>query len=447
MNEKNNIGIDNNDLPAMGTVTNNNVNINNTTNKFNLPPISSFTNFDNNHVNNNVNDTNVSVFDLMNEFDDINKPINDKVNDQEVSNAEPLMNNGLGVFSSIPNSNVGSVNEVTNNIRKLKADNTPLTFNTANEQVQPQAVNMHQTVESESTPLTFNTENEQVQPQATNMHQTIESESTPLTFNTVNEQVQPQAINMHQTVESELSPLMFNTVSKSTNTQVGNIQEISSSNVSSAETNTIVESSINNNISLDENQINSIAASVFSDANINNQSTTNETVEVLKNTIENEKQEKSKKERNPKKNRKILLLIILLVSFAIIIGSLILCYFMFLKKDKLICEYQDYSSEDFLFSEVVTINFKGRQMSDAKFVETLTFTESGLLKKDVYQADLQNQFEGMGFNVTYIDTDDEIQVTMDFTKENLENWTGTEIKSATKQNLLREMKNSGYTCK
>ena len=86
-------------------------------------------------------------------------------------------------------------------------------------------------------------------------------------------------------------------------------------------------------------------------------------------------------------------------------------------------------------------------MSDAKFVETLTFTESGLSKKDVYQADLQNQFEGMGFNVTYIDTDDEIQVTMDFTKENLENWTGTEIKSATKQNLLREMKNSGYTCK
>ena len=495
-NEKNNLWGSNSDLPSMGTVVNNNV-ANNTVDKFNLPPISTFTNFDNNdNVNNNVNN-NVSVFDLMDEFESVNTG-NNIINSQSMVNNTGV-NNSMDVFNSMPNQNIGIVNHAETNVNpkalnpafapnqsmQQSANNIPvvesqpITFNTPDEAIAQSVQSAIPLSEQTINPLTFNAPNQPSQQSANNIP-VVETPSQPITFNATDEaiaqsvqstiplseqtvnpltfnapnQVTQQSANNIPIIETPSQPITFNTVSESINkpainistVEANQIQPISNPALSSDQINAVGQVSVNNNVSIDEQQINSIAEDVLKQANLNNHAFNNEYVDVLKNQ-KTESLKEVKKEKKPKKKKKLLLIIILVISFLIIGASLVLCYFMFFKTDKLVCEYQDYSSEDFLLTEVMTINFKGRQMSDAKFEETLNFTETGLEKKETYQADLQNQFDGMGFNVTYSEIVDGFEITMDFTKENLANWTGTEIKSATKENLLREMKNSGYTCK
>ena len=36
---------------------------------------------------------------------------------------------------------------------------------------------------------------------------------------------------------------------------------------------------------------------------------------------------------------------------------------------------------------------------------------------------------------------------MNFTKQELENWYGSTLKNSSKNNMLKEMKDVGYTCK
>ena len=90
--EKNNIGIDNtgvnNSLPPMGTVPlGTNMDTNNVHDKYGLPPISNFTNFNNSYETPTV-DNNTSVFDLMDQFESVN---NGNVSNQNSINNTPVM--------------------------------------------------------------------------------------------------------------------------------------------------------------------------------------------------------------------------------------------------------------------------------------------------------------------------------------------------------------------
>ena len=79
--------------------------------------------------------------------------------------------------------------------------------------------------------------------------------------------------------------------------------------------------------------------------------------------------------------------------------------------------------------------------------KVLTFTEDNLDKKDSYLEELKNQYQGLGFNVSFVENEDGFQIDMNFTKSELESWYGTSLKNSSKQQMKKEMRDSGYTCK
>lgn len=148
-----------------------------------------------------------------------------------------------------------------------------------------------------------------------------------------------------------------------------------------------------------------------------------------------------------KKNHKLLFIVLALITFVLLAAALVLAYFMFFKTDKLVCGMQDYSNEEFLLDESMVARFKGNNMTDAKITQTLTFTEENLEKKDSYLEELKNQYQGLGFNVSFVENEDGFEIGMSFTKKELENWYGTSLKNSSKAKLKKEMRESGYTCK
>ena len=122
--EKNNIGVNNNinnSLPPMGVAPSN---TNSVHDKYGLPPISNFTNFNNNYQSP-VVDNNTSVFDLMDQFD--------SVNNNSYSNQNTEVNSNLSMQDTAANNiiqtenNTSFVNEVPNipvvNIQKPQVQN------------------------------------------------------------------------------------------------------------------------------------------------------------------------------------------------------------------------------------------------------------------------------------------------------------------------------------
>ena len=180
------------------------------------------------------------------------------------------------------------------------------------------------------------------------------------------------------------------------------------------------------------------------DANNNNDLSIqkSDSVELNKND-NNEANVNNKK----KKNHKLLFIVLALITFVLLAAALVLAYFMFFKTDKLVCGMQDYSNEEFLLDESMVARFKGNNMTDAKITQTLTFTEENLEKKDSYLEELKNQYQGLGFNVSFVENEDGFEIGMSFTKKELENWYGTSLKNSSKAKLKKEMRESGYTCK
>ena len=118
----------------------------------------------------------------------------------------------------------------------------------------------------------------------------------------------------------------------------------------------------------------------------------------------------------------------------------------FLKSDKLVCQYQDYGSEEYTALENITINFRGKELNNVKYVKTLTFDASALSSKVVYLQEFQNQFDGMGFDASYIENDNGFEINMNLTKNDIEKWTGEKLSNTNKEKLLKELNDSGYIC-
>ena len=142
-NEKDKIGV-NNDLPPMGTM------IDNTSeNKLNLPPISSFTNFGDSSISsdNNVssNNANASIFNLMDQFDQVgsnntNQSINQSLSSQSINsnnvqdnlvlNGQPSINDNSFINQTV--NNVSPVVEPQVQLQNLNATGMNKTVNGIN---------------------------------------------------------------------------------------------------------------------------------------------------------------------------------------------------------------------------------------------------------------------------------------------------------------------------
>ena len=163
------------------------------------------------------------------------------------------------------------------------------------------------------------------------------------------------------------------------------------------------------------------------------------------NNIDNKKVNNKKEKKS--KSKKILFIILLVITILLVGVAFIICYFKFIKTDKLVCSLQDYSNEQFLVEESMVMNFKGSNLVNANLKRNLTFVESYMDSKETYLEELRNQFGGLGFDVSYSENDTGFEINMNFTKQELENWYGSTLKNSSKNNMLKEMKDVGYTCK
>ena len=472
-NEKDKIGV-NNDLPPMGTM------IDNTSeNKLNLPPISSFTNFGDSSISsdNNVssNNANASIFNLMDQFDQVS------ANNASQSSTQPLPSQSI-------NLNNNQDNIISNNISNGQSsinDNSFInqTFNNVSPVVEPQvqsqnlnAIGISQTVNginsveeiSPQQPL-FNMGSQTQQP-VNNMVNGQQQEPAPI-FNmnigtnpAVNDKQAPSStlntngisqtvngINSVQEVQAHFP--LFNTnnnvpdMNKQSVPNMNNIQNIATEPMNNESNDLLTHDPIINN---QEELITKFSMDESLDNNVNSQN--QEIVEPPisnnnpnLNNIDNKKVNNKKEKKS--KSKKMLFIILLVITIILVGVTFIICYFKFIKTDKLVCSLQDYSNEQFLVEESMVMNFKGSNLVNANLKRNLTFVESYMDSKETYLEELRNQFGGLGFDVSYSENDTGFEINMNFTKQELENWYGSTLKNSSKNNMLKEMKDVGYTCK
>ena len=528
-NERNNLGV-NNDLPPMGTMVDNN-----SENKLNLPPISSFTDFGDGSVSsdNNVssNNANAAIFNLMDQFDQVSsnninqssnqplpiQPINlnnnqDNIISNNISNGQSSINdnsfinqpvdnvNIVPTETQIPISNVNGINQFANNINRGEVQSQTQSFNMNNQepQVQQPVFNMNNEVNSfgssqpevsvanmngmnqqvnsvnqgevqSQTPL-FNINNQvqQVNNVANETLQTqapifnMNSETNPavndiqLQSSTLNTNGMTQNVNNGSPVqEMQAQSPVFNMGNNSINSlgnqsvpNMNDIQNIKTEPMNNESNDLLTHAPIINNqeeeliskFSMDEsldNSVNSQNKEIIEPSTITNNSNLNN---IDNKKVNNKKEKKSK-------NKKMLFIVLLVITILLVGVAFIICYFKFIKTDKLVCSLQDYSNEQFLVEESMVMNFKGSNLVNANLKRNLTFVESYMDSKETYLEELRNQFGGLGFDVSYSENDTGFEINMNFTKQELENWYGSTLKNSSKNNMLKEMKDVGYTCK
>ena len=540
-NEKDKIGV-NNDLPPMGTM------IDNTSeNKLNLPPISSFTNFGDSSISsdNNVssNNANASIFNLMDQFDQVgsnntNQSINQSLSSQSINsnnvqdnlvlNGQPSINDNSFINQTVnnvspvvepqvqlQNLNATGMNKTVNGINSVEEISPQQTLfnmgsqtqqpvnNIVNGQKQEQApiFNMNsgtnpvvndiqaqssilnnngisQTVnginsvqETQAQSPLFNM-GSQIQQPVNNMVNDLQQEQAPI-FNmnsgnnpAVNDiQAQSSTLNnngISQTVnginsvqETQAQFPVFNMDNNSINSlgnqsvpNMNNIQNIATEPMNNESNDLLTHDPIINN--QEEELITKFSMDESLDNNVNSQnqkiveppiSNNNPNLNNIDNKKVNNKKEKKSK------SKKMLFIILLVITIILVGVAFIICYFKFIKTDKLVCSLQDYSNEQFLVEESMVMNFKGSNLVNANLKRNLTFVESYMDSKETYLEELRNQFGGLGFDVSYSENDTGFEINMNFTKEELENWYGSTLKNSSKNNMLKEMKDVGYTCK
>ena len=537
-NEKDKIGV-NNDLPPMGTM------IDNTSeNKLNLPPISSFTNFGDSSISsdNNVssNNANASIFNLMDQFDQVgsnntNQSINQSLSSQSINsnnvqdnlvlNGQPSINDNSFINQTVnnvspvvepqvqlQNLNATGMNKTVNGINSVEemSPQQPL-FNMGSQTQQP--VNNMVNVQKQEPASIFNMNSgnnptvNDIQAQSSilntnGMSQTVNGinpveEISPV-FN-MGSQIQQPVNNMVNGQQQEPAPI-FN-MNIGTNPAVNDIQDPSSTlntkgisqtvnginSVQEVQAQSLVFNMDNNSINSLGNQsvpnmnnIQNIATEPMNnesndllthDPIINNQeeelitkfsmdesvdnNVNSQNQEIVEppisnnnpnlNNIDNKKVNNKKEKKS--KSKKMLFIILLVITILLVGVAFIICYFKFIKTDKLVCSLQDYSNEQFLVEESMVMNFKGSNLVNANLKRNLTFVESYMDSKETYLEELRNQFGGLGFDVSYSENDTGFEINMNFTKEELENWYGSTLKNSSKNNMLKEMKDVGYTCK
>ena len=469
-NEKDKIGV-NNDLPPMGTM------IDNTSeNKLNLPPISSFTNFgdssisnDNNVSSNTAND---SIFNLMDQFDQVssnntNQSINQSLTSQSINlnnvqdnlvlNGQPAINDNSFINQTV--NNVSPVVEPQVQLQNLNATGMNKTVNGINsvEEMSPQQPLFN--MGSQTKQPVNNMVNVQKQEQAPifNMNSgnnpvvnDIQASSSTLNTNGISQTV--NGINPVQEVQAQ--SLVFNMDNNSINSlgnqsvpNMNNIQNIATEPMNNESNDLLTHDPIINN---QEELITKFSMDESLDNNVNRQN--QEIVEPPisnnnpnLNNIDNKKVNNKKEKKS--KSKKMLFIILLVITILLVGVAFIICYFKFIKTDKLVCSLQDYSNEQFLIEVSMVMNFKGSNLVNANLKRNLTFVESYMDSKETYLEELRNQFGGLGFDVSYSENDTGFEINMNFTKQELENWYGSTLKNSSKNNMLKEMKDVGYTCK
>ena len=470
-NEKDKIGV-NNDLPPMGTM------IDNTSeNKLNLPPISSFTNFGDSSISsdNNVssNNANASIFNLMDQFDQVgsnntNQSINQSLSSQSINsnnvqdnlvlNGQPSINDNSFINQTV--NNVSPVVEPQVQLQNLNATGMNKTVNGINsvEEISPQQTLFN--MGSQTQQPVNNIVNGQKQEQAPifNMNSgtnpvvnDIQAQSSILNNNGISQTV--NGINSVQETQAQFP--VFNMDNNSINSlgnqsvpNMNNIQNIATEPMNNESNDLLTHDPIINN--QEEELITKFSMDESLDNNVNSQnqkiveppiSNNNPNLNNIDNKKVNNKKEKKSK------SKKMLFIILLVITILLVGVAFIICYFKFIKTDKLVCSLQDYSNEQFLVEESMVMNFKGSNLVNANLKRNLTFVESYMDSKETYLEELRNQFGGLGFDVSYSENDTGFEINMNFTKEELENWYGSTLKNSSKNNMLKEMKDVGYTCK
>ena len=545
--EKDNIGVNNIDtLPPMGTTLqdSNIQNQNNVQERYGLPPISNFTNFNNNYETPKV-DNNISVFDLMDQFESVNQ---NSVNNAPVMNVEANNNQGsnntnLNQQVPVQNQSVSSIPQV--NINNNLANNTvPFSMfsgnNSLNESNSQNITNLNQNNENDSLQIFGGTINNNIDTVRNNVNQA--SSLNTVNTNNVQPSINAQANSSINNTESYINQVPTNNKVVSNQNINNNFLDVFGNNTSNnseivenvvKENNSFDVNSLNNQVVLNNNtgnnffdyptqntnNVNDNVAKMSNDSlnglqnitdnyNVNNETvspveevipvnddtklTSNDTdfsnfsfnttssnmVEIptssidsienndsnnnLKTNVDSENKINDKKENlvdnvnntfadakvKPKKKGHKLLFITLLV-FTIVVVSLVgvLSYFMFVKTDKLVCGLQDYSNDNFILDETMAIRFKGNKMTKANLKQTLTYTDDHLDEKASLLEELKNQYQGLGFNVKFVDDEYGFEISMDFTKSELESWFGTKLKNSSKTQLKKDLRASGYTCK
>ena len=540
-NEKDKIGV-NNDLPPMGTM------IDNTSeNKLNLPPISSFTNFGDSSISsdNNVssNNANASIFNLMDQFDQVssnntNQSINQSLSSQSINsnnvqdnlvlNGQPSINDNSFINQTVnnvspvvepqvqlQNLNATGISQTVNGINSVEEISPQQTlFNMGSQTQQPvnnivngqkqeqapifnmnsgtnpvvndiqaqssilnnngmlQTVNGINSVEEMSPQQPLFNMGSQTQQPVNNMVNVQKQEQAPI-FNmnsgnnpvvndiqapssTLNNNGISQTVNGINSVQEEQAQFpVFNMDNNSINSlgnqsvpNMNNIQNIATEPMNNESNDLLTHAPIINNqeeeliskFSMDEsldNNVNSQNQEIVEPSTITNNSNLNN---IDNKKVNNKKEKKSK-------NKKMLFIVLLVITILLVGVAFIICYFKFIKTDKLVCSLQDYSNEQFLVEESMVMNFKGSNLVNANLKRNLTFVESYMDSKETYLEELRNQFGGLGFDVSYSENDTGFEINMNFTKQELENWYGSTLKNSSKNNMLKEMKDVGYTCK
>ena len=545
--EKDNIGVNNIDtLPPMGTTLqdSNIQNQNNVQERYGLPPISNFTNFNNNYETPKV-DNNISVFDLMDQFESVNQ---NSVNNAPVMNVEANNNQGsnntnLNQQVPVQNQSVSSIPQV--NINNNLANNTvPFSMfsgnNSLNESNSQNITNLNQNNENDSLQIFGGTINNNIDTVRNNVNQA--SSLNTVNTNNVQPSINAQANSSINNTESYINQVPTNNKVVSNQNINNNFLDVFGNNTSNnseivenvvKENNSFDVNSLNNQVVLNNNtgnnffdyptqntnNVNDNVAKMSNDSlnslqnitdnyNVNNETvspveevipvnddtklTSNDTdfsnfsfnttssnmVEIptssidsienndsnnnLETNVDSDNKINDKKENlvdnanntfadakvKPKKKGHKLLFITLLV-FTIVVVSLVgvLSYFMFVKTDKLVCGLQDYSNDNFILDETMAIRFKGNKMTKANLKQTLTYTDDHLDEKASLLEELKNQYQGLGFNVKFVDDEYGFEISMDFTKSELESWFGTKLKNSSKTQLKKDLRASGYTCK
>ena len=544
-----------NNVPVMGTVSNENSTVNNNTSniqdKYGLPPISNFTNFSNSYETPIV-DNNTSVFDLMGQFESVNSNINTNSVEQVTVNPNPGVNvvsqqsssvqnipvtnpvvmpnlsNQIPIVEQSPMNNNQYLNNNSNQISVLNANvdgnniqkgfsngtliNNNIPVSNQNNISMPNipvlnqnSVNNNQANNTESLNMfsgvkSINQDNQSQQSSNVNYVETTVPQ-TPINVmpnnNLNNDNIAQNPANIfegivtdnQENVDSSIAPV------SSVNPLSTNNPPVNNNQFSAPVTNNIKNIPNSSDINSLENMINATDTSITAfeqsndvnnvnnsfesqdevnniekpieipttsitdiennvDSTLNNNdmdkqiTTFNTNIDSIDNQPKNDKKSVKKGEKTKKKKKHKFLFVILLIFIILILAAgAVFGYFMFFKPDKLVCNMQDYSSEEYLIEESFVYRFKGNNITSGKRSQSVMFTEDNIDKKNSYLEELKNQYQGLGFNVSFVENETGFDINMDFTKSELESWYGQKFNHYSKSKLKKEMRESGYTCK
>ena len=388
MNEKNNLGV-NNQLPPMGSTVSNSIP--------NDP--NSFSNF-NNNINQNIQNNDVSVFDLMNQFSNLN---NEKVNQMPENNVSQMPNMGQPM-----NNPVNQMPE--NNVSQMPNMGQPIN-NPVNQIDSPQ----------------------------NNMDNTMQIPRIPQqNGNLVQEELNNNTNNM-QSIEDN-TPVDLSRPDLVQQSDVFSIGKDSDKNGMIVPPIIVPEDVVSEEVDKDK-LINSLMNDISSPKE---EEKNNEEL-----SVDNSESNQESVDKPKKKSKKLLLIIIVAAVLLIVIA--VLLYFLFfnknMKSSKSVCSIQSFDDvNNFETVENITLNFKGDKLKSAEIDHNITFHETPEEQKAALLANFRNEYEGRGKEFSSIESDNNVEFIVTYEPEDFKNSFGMDDSNMKKENIISTLKNNGFTC-